>query len=108
MGEKISPFNTISDIVTIPGGGSIAIDPGSTEFAIDNIGASLWTIAPADVNPAITVGFQNAAGHADCFKDLGSNADMRPSLYVYGFFHPSRLPDSFHRRSRCEGWIYRA
>jgi hypothetical protein len=61
FGEYINYFNFIGDIVTIPGGGSIAVDPGNIDYAIRAIGSDVWTAGPADINPDVQVGFQNAA-----------------------------------------------
>jgi hypothetical protein len=63
IGKKINANNVLSDIVPVGAGASIAVDPGVGQgMLITEMGYSVFTVAPADVNPDMIVGFTDDTG----------------------------------------------
>lgn len=57
VGEQANFFNVISDVLAIGVGATIEIDPGTgQDWVIHEIGGSVWTAGPADINPNLTIG----------------------------------------------------
>jgi hypothetical protein len=63
IGKKINPNNVLSDILAVGAGGSVAVDPGVGQgMRITEMGYSVWTVGPADINPDMLVGFTDDTG----------------------------------------------
>jgi hypothetical protein len=54
-GKKVNPFNARAGIVTLGAGGTYDLDPGTTAIRVFEMGGSVWTVGPADVNPNLTI-----------------------------------------------------
>lgn len=59
-GKKINANNVLSNIVAIGAGLTVKIDPGPTyDMVIYEMGASNFTAGPADINPDVSVGYDD-------------------------------------------------
>lgn len=70
IGKLTNPFNVLSDILPIGIGATITLDPGSAySMRIYEIGNSVWTAGPADINADVSVGMTDGALVASVILD---------------------------------------
>lgn len=84
-GKTTPAANVLTDILTVPGGGTIEFDPGITYDAlVTALGSDTWTAGPADVNPDMIVGFTDGTLVASKLWDqtMICGHDMGLQLYT--------------------------
>ena len=84
IGKKINSNNVLTDIRAVGAGGSIAIDPGAGQGMLTTeIGYSVWTAGPADINPDMQVGFTDGTLVASRFWDSTQPCGHDQKLNIY-------------------------
>jgi hypothetical protein len=84
IGQRINPLNVLSDIIAVGAGGSVAVDPGVGQgMLITEMGYSVWSAFPADVNPDMMVGFTDGTLIASIFWDYTQPCGHDQHLELY-------------------------